>query len=205
MRPRLTARPLVLAAVALLVAAAPALAADTGAKKDEGGLAFLDLHRYDLGIFTLVVFGLLCLILWRFAWPKISEGLAKREETILSARDEAVKARQEAEDLRGKLKAEFAQAHDQIRAMMDEARRDAEVLRAREREAGQKEAAAERDRVKKEIETAKDAALAEIHQRAIQLATLMSSKAIRRQLSIEDQGRLVQESLQELKVGVGRG
>ena len=208
MRLRSSARPVVpflIAVVALLVVAVePALASDPADAKGEGGLAFLQLKRYDLGIFTLIVFGLLCAILWKFAWPKITEGLDRREKAIAQARDEALAAKREAEEVRVKLQAEFAQAQEKIRGLMDEARRDAEVLRAKEREAGQKDAAAERDRAKKEIETAKDAALAEIYLRSVQLAGLMSSKAIRRQLTIEDQNRLVQESLAELKAGIAR-
>src|SRR3954469_17558424 len=121
MRLRSSARPAVLfllAALAVLVAVAPALAANEAAgvatkHGDEGvqtgGLSFLDLHRYDLGIFTLIVFGLLCAILWRFAWPKIAEGLAKREAMISQARDEALAAKREAEEARVKLQNEFAQ------------------------------------------------------------------------------------------------
>ena len=205
MRLRSSARSGVLflfAVLAVLVVVGPASAVDHAEKK-EGGLAFLDLHRYDLGIFTLIVFGILCAILWKFAWPKIAEGLTKREQAIASARDEALAAKREAEEARVKLQNEFAQAQEKIRVMLDEARRDAENLRAKEREAGQKDAATERERAKKEIESAKEAALAEIYQKSIQLAGLMSSKAIRRQLTIEDQNRLLQESLAELKT-VGR-
>ncbi|HET6576301.1 MAG TPA: ATP synthase F0 subunit B [Fimbriiglobus sp.] len=205
MRSRLSARPMVVFGLALLgllvVAVEPALAEEAGHEQKTGGLSFLDLQRYDLGIFTLIVFGLLCVILYWFAWPKISEGLDRREAAILAARDEALRVKHETEELRAKLQSEFANAHGQIRAMLDEARRDGEVLRAKEREAGQKEAAAERDRAKREIETAKDTALQEIYQRSIQLAALMSQKAIRRQMTVEDQDRLVEESLAELKAG----
>jgi F-type H+-transporting ATPase subunit b len=209
MRLRLSARPAVVFGLALLalvvVAVEPALAEEAGHEQKTGGLSFLDLQRYDLGIFTLIVFGLLCAILYWFAWPKISEGLDRREAAITAARDEAIRVKREAEEIRAKLQSEFANAHGEIRAMMDEARRDAEVLRAKEREAGQKEAAAERERAKREIETAKDTALQEIYQRSIQLAALMSQKAIRRQMTVEDQNRLVEESLAELKAGTGRG
>ena len=142
MRLRLSARPAVvfgLALVALVgLAVEPALAAGGGSGHEQqtGGLSFLDLQRYDLGIFTLIVFGLLCAVLYWFAWPKISEGLDRREAAITSARDEAIRVRQEAEEIRAKLQAEFSGAHDQIRAMLDEARRDAEVLRAKERATG---------------------------------------------------------------------
>lgn len=177
--------------------------ADVGEKKDvekkKDGLAFLALERYDLGIFTLIVFGLLCLILMRFAWPKISEGLAKREAAISGARDEAIQARKDSEDIREKLKAEFAVAQDKIRAMMDEARRDADSLRIKEKEAGVAEATAERKRALADIETAKQQALAEIQQQAIQLASLMSTKAVRRSITADDHSRLLAESLDELK------
>ncbi len=204
----LRARPAILflaAAVLVAVTAWPAFANEPPADaKKGGGLEFLDLHRYDLGIYTLLVFGLLCGFLYWFAWPKISEGLSKREATITGARDEAIKARHEAEEIRTKLQAEFAQAQDKIRTLMEEARKDAEVLRAKEREAGLKDAATERDRAKREIETAKDVALQEIYQQSIALAALISTKAIRRQLTIDDRDRLLQESLLELTASVSR-
>ena len=81
MRLRSTARLFLMfawSALVLVAAAAPAVAADTPAGEKSDGLAFLDLHRYDLGIFTLIVFGLLMLILWRFAWPKISASRTSR-------------------------------------------------------------------------------------------------------------------------------
>ncbi len=200
--------PFALTLVVVLLTVAPALAQEHGGGGDEpktGGLSFLDLQRWDLGIETLIVFGLLCAVLYFLAWPKISEGLDRREHMVREARDEAVRTKREAEELRTRLQAEFAQAHDQIRTMLDEARRDAEALRAKEREAGRRDAAAERDRAKREIDAAKEAALQEIYQQSVQLASLMSSKAIRRQLTVEDQGRLLEESLAELKSGAGRG
>ena len=200
--PARRAVPFLLAVVAVLVFGGPLLANDP--PKSEGGLSFLNLERYDLGIFTLIVFTSLCLILYFFAWPKISAGLAKREADIAAAKDEAVKAKHEAEQMREALKAEFAVAQDKIRAMMDEARRDAGALKATEKAVGQKEAQEERERAKREIETAKEQALQEIQQTAVQLASLMSSKAVGRHMGDDDHRRLVAESLSELKNTVTR-
>jgi len=125
--------------------------------------------------------------------------LAKREASISGARDEAIQARKDSEDIREKLKAEFAVAQDKIRAMMDEARRDADALRVKEKEAGVAEATAERKRALADIETAKQQALAEIQHQAIQLASLMSTKAVRRSITADDHSRLLAESLDELK------
>jgi F-type H+-transporting ATPase subunit b len=153
---------------------------------------------------TLVVFLALLAILYATAWKPILKGLAAREDAILGARDEALRVKHEAEELRAKLNAELAAANDRIRAMMDEARRDADALKASERAVGQKEAQDERERAKREIETAKEQALQEIQQTAVQLATLMSTKAVGRSMTDDDHRRLVAESLSELKTTVTR-
>ena len=188
-------------AVAEEAVEAPLITTETPAGAEKELPSFFP-KSYDLGIYTLVVFGLMMLILYWFAWPHISAGLAAREAAILNARDEAIKSQREVEELRAKLKAEYAEAHDKIRAMMEEARRDAEALRAKEKEAGAKDAANERDRAKREIDSAKEQALQELYQRSIQLASLMSSKAIRRELSHDDHARLLDESLKEIQANV---
>src|SRR6187549_3954264 len=88
MRFSLPSRPFLFALLTVLVLAVPALAADPhGGEK--GGLDFTGIKRWDLGIYTLIVFGLLMFILAKFAWPLIKEGLEKREVNIRAALDEA--------------------------------------------------------------------------------------------------------------------
>jgi F-type H+-transporting ATPase subunit b len=165
----------------------------------ESKIAFSGLQRWDLGIYTLVVFGLLLFVLARFAWPAMREGLEKRETNIKSAleqaKQDAVAAKQELEQAKQAL----AKAAIEARGIVEEARRDAEALKATEREAGVKEAAAERERARREIETARDAALKDIYEQAVKLAALMSEKALARNISVEDHRRLLDESLAELK------
>ena len=186
---------LLLAAFLLCVSPALALANDpAGAEPNVFDLP----ARWDLSIYTLVVFGLLVFLLGRFAWPAIMKGMKDREAGILAARDEALAAQREAEAIRADLQARLAKAQDDVKAMIEEARQDAAKLRATEREAGVAEAAAERDRAKREIETAKAQALQEIHRTSVTLASLMSTKAIRRELTPADHDRLLNESLAEL-------
>lgn len=196
-----------LAMMTVLGFAVPALASAAPAKGDPHGhaekdpIAFTGYQRWDLAIYTVIVFGLVFWVLSKYAFPHIVAGLKKREELIASAKDEAVLAKKEAEEMRKKLQEEYQAANDKIRGLMEEARRDADALRAKEREAGQKEAATERERAKREIDAAKDAALQEIYQKSVDLATLMSSKAIRRNMNADDHRRLIDESLAELKSG----
>jgi len=193
----------VLAVLAVLVLADPALAAaaaDPHAHPEKkGGLDFTGIQRWDLGIYTLIVFGLLIAILSIFAWPAIKEGLEKREATIRNAHEEIKKDREEAKAALVEAKKQLDATALQIKGMLDEARRDADALKVTEREAGVKDAAAERERAKREIDAAKDAALKEIYEQAVKLAALMSEKALQRSISAEDHRRLLDESIAELK------
>jgi F-type H+-transporting ATPase subunit b len=151
---------------------------------------------------TVIVFVIMLAILYFAAWGPIMKGLDKREELIASAKNEAIKAKQDAEKMQATLQAEFAAAQDKIRAMMDEARRDAEALKATEKAVGLKEAQAERERAKRDIDTAKEQALQELNERAVQLAMLVSSKTLKRSVTVDDHKRLLDESLAELETTV---
>jgi F-type H+-transporting ATPase subunit b len=153
----------------------------------------------DLAIWTTVVFLILFFILKRFAWGPILEGLRKREETIRAAVEEAQRARIEAEKARAEFQQEMARAQQQIPAIMEEAHKKADKLVEELRTKATEEIAADRQRLRREIETAKDQALADIWGQAAQLATLISAKAIRRELSPDDHRRLVDEALDEMR------
>lgn len=192
-----------LAAFAALVLAAPALAADSHGHGEGGGILdkmkFTGIHRWDLGVYTLIVFALLMLILSWKAWPQIRAGLEKREANITSALDEAKKERAAAAELMAKAKAELDATAGKVKEMLDEARRDADALKAAKTEEGAKEAQAERDRAKREVEQERAALSKDIQQQAVELAVLIATKALRQQVSVDQQTRLLDESIAELK------
>ena len=196
-----------LALFAVLVLAAPALAADAHGHGEKGGgmldkLAFTGITRWDHGIYTLIVFGLLMAILAKFAWPHISSGLEKREAKILGALEQA---KQDALVAKTELEAarkELAKAAQEARAIVEEARKDADALKVAKVEEGVKEAQAERDRAKREVETRMEVMKKELIQEVTELASLMASKALRRQITVENQRELLDESIAELKANV---
>jgi F-type H+-transporting ATPase subunit b len=193
-------RLLALAVFCALVFAAPALAADAhGHGEKSGGLDFTGIKRYDLGIYTLIVFGILMFVLSKFAWPHIKAGLEKREANILTALEQA---KQDAAAARTELDAarrELAKAAEDARAILDEARRDAEALKVSEREVGAQEAQAERERGKRDAALALEAMRKEYQQEVVELALLIASKALRQQVSLDNQHKLLDESIAELK------
>ena len=158
----------------------------------------------DLGVWAIVVFVLLLLILRSVAWGPMIEGLKKREETIRSSVEEAKKARAETERITAEFKAKMDQAYAEIPRMMEEARRDADVLKEEMRAQAAKDIQTERARLRREIETARDQALQELWTQAAQLATLISAKAIGRSLNADDHRRLLDEAIAELGQATGR-
>jgi len=190
--------------------AAPVLALDDHSAKsssaeaknkheEEGGPQIFTPVRIDLAIWTLVVFLLLLFVLTKYAWNPMLGALQKREENIHSAIDEAKRAREEARQLRQDLASERAKIADERRIAMDEARRDGQQLRETMLAQGKAEIQSERDRLHREISRATDQALKKIWEQTAQLATLISAKAIRRQLTHDDHHRLVDEALADLR------
>jgi F-type H+-transporting ATPase subunit b len=172
---------------------------DPGHGEKSGGLDFTGIKRWDLGIYTLMVFGILMLVLAKYAWPPMREGLEKRESNIKSALEQAKQDHTAASALLSKAEAHVKETAEKVKAMLDEARRDADALRVTEREAAAKDIAAEKDRAKREIAAEKDAILKEVYDQSVKLAAMISEKAIRRTVSADDHRRLLDESLAELK------
>jgi F-type H+-transporting ATPase subunit b len=159
--------------------------------------AILDL-RWDLGLWTIVVFLLLFFVLRKMAWGPILEGLKKREDNIRLAVEEAKIARAETEKIRADFKAQMDKAYAEIPKIMDEARREAQQLADDMRAKANADIATERQRLRREIDTARDQALKELQDFSADLATRISSKVLKRAVSADDHRRLVDDAMKEL-------
>jgi F-type H+-transporting ATPase subunit b len=161
------------------------------------------LKRYDLGIYTLIVFGILLFILGRYAWGPMMSGLDKREATLRKTHEDAEAAREEARLALAEVQSRLAKANEEVRGMLDEARRDAQSVKDQMKAEAAVEIQAERERIRREIGTARDQALKDIYEQSVQLAALVSSKAIRRELTPADHTRLLDDALKDLRANLG--
>jgi F-type H+-transporting ATPase subunit b len=166
-----------------------------------GGAALnpIDAHGYnfmgDLAIWTAVVFVVVLAILWKFAWGPIVQGLDKRETQIAEQIAEAQRSNQDARQLLEKHAQKLAAAQDEVRAILDQARREAEKLGREMLDKAKQEAVAERDRAVHEIETATSVALKELADRSATLAVELAGKIVGATLSQRDHTRLIQETV----------
>jgi F-type H+-transporting ATPase subunit b len=155
--------------------------------------------RIDLAVWTLVVFLLLLFVLTKYAWNPMLGALQKREENVRSAIDEAQRARDDAHQIREQLATERGKIAEETRAAIEAARKDAQQLRESMLTQAKVDIQAERDRLHREIDSARDQALKQLWDQTAQLATLISAKAIRRQLSPDDHRRLLDEALADMR------
>ncbi|HEX2163125.1 MAG TPA: F0F1 ATP synthase subunit B, partial [Thermoanaerobaculia bacterium] len=151
----------------------------------------------DFGNFfwTVVVLLLVFWVLSKYAWGPVLSGLQGREDFIRRSLEQARGERDEAHRLLGEYEAKLAAARGEIEAMIEEARRDAAVLREREEAAAKDEARQILDRARREIDLARDNAVAELYRRTTDLATLAAGRILERELQPADHERLIAESI----------
>jgi F-type H+-transporting ATPase subunit b len=154
----------------------------------------------DLGLWTIVVFLVLFFVLRKYAWGPMLEGLENREKNIRGELESAQKANAEAQALRAEFERKINDAQQQVRAMIDEARKNGEQLKADMQNQAAAAIQAEKDRARRELQTEAEQERVKLFQQVTQLASLVSAKAVRRQMTIEDQHRLVDEALNDLGV-----
>ena len=151
--------------------------------------------QQDLAIWSFVVFLGLLTLLTKFAWKPIMQGLEKREQGIADTIAATQAANAEAKQMLASYERRLAEASEEVRGMLEEARRDAETTRQSIVAEARKAAEDERNRARHEIVLAKDDALAQIAQKAGELAVDVAGKFLREKLGKEDQARLVRDSV----------
>jgi F-type H+-transporting ATPase subunit b len=154
--------------------------------------------KIDLAIYTFVVFLLLVLILTKTAWRPIVAALDAREKHIHNEIAEAERANAEAKRILAEHEKKMAEVQNEVRAILDEARRDAQHTQQEIMKQAQSEAHATRDRAVREIEQARDQALQELFHRAADAATEMAAQIVHRSLNPQDHRDLVAKAMKEL-------
>jgi F-type H+-transporting ATPase subunit b len=154
-------------------------------------------------IWTIIVFLALLGILTKFAWKPMMKALHDREVHLEHCLHEAENARSEAARILAENQKSLASAQDQVRAMLEAARRDAEAAAAAIAQKAQAEAEATLQRAKREIENERDQALAEIFDKTADLAVTVAGRVLSRNLTTDDQRQLIDSAMAELPALTG--
>jgi len=144
--------------------------------------------RRDLAIWSAAVFLLLLGLLTKFAWKPIMQALDTREQGIADLIAATKAANEDAKQMLVSYERRLAEASDEVRG----ATRQTIVAEAR------KAAEEEQGRAKREIGLARDEALAQIAEKAGNLAVEVAGKFLREKIGKDEHARLIRDSVASL-------
>lgn len=150
-------------------------------------------------ISAIIMFVILVWLLKKTAWGLIVQGLTDRETKIRTEIESAENARLQANAALEKYQKELADARVEANQMIQQAKGDAQKVADELRAQNETELNAMKQSAKSEIEAAKRMALNEIYAETSLLATQIAGKIIERELNPDDQKKLVEEALGQLR------
>jgi F-type H+-transporting ATPase subunit b len=148
-----------------------------------------------LFIWTIVTFLVLLTLLAKFAWKPLLEALETRQLTIRKALDDAQQARQELERLNVESAEIIRKARLDADAIITQSRSDGDRLREELRQKAKADAETIVRNAERQIQLETGRALQQIRLEAVDLSVAIASKLIGRNLSKEDNQRLIDETL----------
>jgi F-type H+-transporting ATPase subunit b len=152
-----------------------------------------------LYIWAITVFVLLVALLTKFAWRPLLDALEQRQESIRKSLDDARQARQELEKVKSESEAMLVRARREADAILAQTRTDA----ARTAEDLKQKARTDAENIvrnaERQIEQQASRAVEQIRREAVDLSVAIASKILQRNLTREDNERLIGETLAEIE------
>jgi len=174
----------------------------TAVPHDDGhGNAPNPLVQLDPGLFiwTIVTFLILCFVLAKFAWKPLLQALENRENDIRSSIEDAQKARSELEHLNEESEKIIAEARSEAQEIRSEAKTSAEKIKVDIRSQAEEDGKKLMDEAHAQIQVEKDKAISEIRQEVVALTMSVAERVIGKNLSMEDNQKLIESSIQDLR------
>ena len=184
-----------LTAFALFVlAAVPAAAAEPAAEA-------LSPFAGNVGnaVWTLAIFVIVVIMLGKFAWGPVLGLLQQREEFIHRSLSDAKRDRDEAEARLKEYVAKLQSARVEAAALVDQARGDAQRLRDELTQKARADADQLVRNAERQIQMETSRAVQQIRKEAVDLSVMIASKIIQRNITKEDNERLIDDTLKQLE------
>ena len=150
-------------------------------------------------LWTLVIFGLVVVVLGKFAWGPILSLLQEREAFIHKSLADAKRDRDEAEARLKEYTEKIQAARAEAASMIDRARADAAHLAEELEQKARADAESIMRNAERQIQLETQRALGQIRQETVELSLSIASKLIKRNLSKEDNAKLIDETLKQIE------
>jgi F-type H+-transporting ATPase subunit b len=159
------------------------------------------LLRVDPGLFiwTILTFLALLTLLAKFAWTPLLEALETRQNAIRKSLDDAQQAKVELERLNVESGHIIQRARVDAEAIIAQSRSEGDRLREEIRAKARTEADHIVKNAERQIQLETSRALEQIRREAVDLSVMIASKIIQRNLSREDNERLIDAALKQVE------
>jgi F-type H+-transporting ATPase subunit b len=148
-------------------------------------------------IFQLLVFIVLLALLKKFAWGPLMGIMTTREEHIANEINAAENSRLEAKKILEEQRNLLKEARKDAQGLIENARKQGDIQRDEIIVLARSEAERIKEAAKLEIDQQKEKAVAAIREQVASLSVLIASKVIEKELSAEDQDKLINEYIHE--------
>ena len=152
-----------------------------------------------LYIWTIATFLVLLGLLARFAWRPLLDALEQRQEVIRKSLDDARQARQELEQVKTEAARLLSEARVEAGEIVSRTRSDAARFADEMKVKARADADALVKHAERQIDMQTTRAMESIRREAVDLSVAIASKILRRDISKEDNERLIQDTLKEMK------
>ncbi len=159
------------------------------------------LVQADPGLFiwTILTFLFLLALLAKFAWRPLLQALESRQELIRKSLDDAQEAKRELERLNQESAQIIRNARVEADGIISQTRSDGERLREEMRQKARAEADTIVKNAERQIQLETARALQQIRHEAADLSVMIASKLIQRNLSKEDNEKLIEDALRQVE------
>jgi F-type H+-transporting ATPase subunit b len=151
-----------------------------------------------LFIWTILTFLVLLGLLAKFAWRPLLQALDSRQEAIRKSLDDAQQAKLELERLHRESAQIIREARVEAESIVSRSRSDAERLKEEIKQTARAEAVTIVQNAERQIGLETQRALQQIRHEAVDLSVMIASKLIQRNLSKEDNEKLIEEALRQV-------
>ena len=153
-----------------------------------------------LFIWTIVTFLVLLALLAKFAWRPLLQALESRQERIRNSLEDAERARQELERLQQESAKILQQARIEAESIVTQTRADAERLREELKQKAKDEADNVLRNAQQQIQLQTRQAIQQIRHEVADIAVLLASKLLERNIAKEDNARLIDDTLKQIEM-----
>lgn len=155
-------------------------------------------------IWTIMSFLILVGLLKAFAWGPLLHSIEEREAKMREERGRAEKARSEAERIQKELEARLGQAADEARAVLAQAGKDGETLRATLKVQAEAEAKALLEKARAQLDEDRRRIVGELRQEVASLSVLAAERLVKKSVDQGVQKAVLDQFFGELAEGKGK-